>query len=220
MLKLDHLNEPVGSAEFRIEKLLFDKIFRGLDVFLSKLSSLEKRMKIKTSWDALRDTLEGLPRRSETFEKMVITDFPKQREDDVVIPDHLQPTEEIHELRGELCPEEVVIDETIENEASVGMDVCVYSEEVRGRPWVGRIVEILPDKCFKLQWFGRKTTRSRVFRALKNPSDGSPWISELDFDTVMFWMLSEPASRTETSFAVSAYWLQTIENEYQEMDKK
>ena len=220
ILREGHPNQAVGPAEFRIERLLFDKIFRGLDIFMSKVS-METRMKIQTSWDALRNKLECLPRKSGSLEKMVITDYPKQAAvEAVVLPDHLQPPEQDHQLRGELCPEEVVIGEVIENEASVGMDVCVYSEEVRGRPWVGRIVQILPDKRFKLQWFGRKTSRSKVFRALTNPTDGSPWITELEFSTVMFWMLSEPGSRTEDSFSVSAYWLQTIEREYQEIDGK
>ena len=209
ILREGHTNQAVGPAEFRIEKLLFDKIFRGLDIYLSKVS-MESRMKIQTSWDALRNKLESLPRKSGSLEKMVITDFPKQAVEAVVLPDHLQPPEHDYQLRGELCPEEVVVDEIIDNEASVGMDVCVYAEEVRGRPWVGRIVQILPDRRFKLQWYGRKTSRSKDFRALTNPTDGSPWITELEFSTVMFWMLSEPGSRTRDTFSVSAYWLQTI----------
>ena len=219
MLKKGHPNEPVGPAEFRIEKLQFDRVFRGLGVFLSKLASLEKRMKIQNSWDSLRCKLEGLPRRSENLERMKITCFPKQKEVDVVLPTHLQSSEEPNELRGELYPEDAVVDKDIETEASVGMDLCVYSEEIRGRPWVGRIVQILPHKRFKLQWFGRKTSRSRVFRALTNPADGSPWISELEYETVMFWMLSEPSSRTENSFSVSTLWLETINREYLEHDR-
>ena len=39
MLKEGHPNEPVGPAEFRIEKLQFDRVFRGLGVFLSKMAS-------------------------------------------------------------------------------------------------------------------------------------------------------------------------------------
>ena len=221
MLKAGHPNESVGPAEFRIEKVMFDKIFKGLSLFLSKISSLEKKMRIQNSWDALRKKLEGLPMISQNLEKMSIVLLPKQREVDVVhLPQHIQPSEEHHVLRGELCPEEAVENENIENEATVGMDVCVYSEEVLGRPWVGRIMQILPNKRFKLQWFGRKTSRSRIFTALNNPTDGSPWISELEFDTVMFWMLSEPSSRTENSFSVSAFWLKTVEREYLEHDRK
>lgn len=218
VLKAGHANNPVGAAEFRVEKLDFDKINRGLNIFLSKLS-LEKRMSIQTSWDTLRDKLEGLPRVSENLTKMVITDFPQQQDEDVVMPVDLSQPEVTHELRGELCPEDAVEGLNIDQDASVGMDVCVYTEEERGRPWVGRIVEILPQRRFKLQWFGRKTSRSKLFKALKNP-DGSPWIAELEYDMVMFWIISEPASRTEESFSVSTFWLKLIENEYNEMDKK
>ena len=79
--------------------------------------------------------------------------------------------------------------------------------------------EILPERRFKMQWFGRKTVRSKVFKALTNP-DGSPWITELEFDTVMFWIVSEPASRTADSFSISALWLEAIEKEYLVMDDK
>ena len=66
LMKSDHENAAVGPAEFRIEKIEFDKIFKGLSIFLSKLQ-LEKKMQIQTKWDSLRAKLEGLPQKSENL---------------------------------------------------------------------------------------------------------------------------------------------------------
>ena len=169
LLKSNHENAAVGPAEFRIEKIEWDKIFKGLSIFLSKLP-LERKMQIQTKWDCLRTKLEGLPQRSENFEKMMICNLPKQTEDIVTIPEHLIRPNEMQELRGELCPEEI-IEGQIEDEVVEGIDVCIYTEEIRGRPWVGRIVEVLRNRRFKLQWYVRKTSRSKVFTALMASSE-------------------------------------------------
>ena len=63
--------EPVGSAEFRTENLKFDEIMRGIHIFTAKLS-LQERMVITSSWDRLRDHLESLPRRKESFDASLI----------------------------------------------------------------------------------------------------------------------------------------------------
>ena len=217
LLKEGHENTPVGAAEFRIEKLKFDDINKGLRIYLSKLE-LEKRMSIQTSWDSLRENLEALPRRSETLEKMNIKDFPKQSEVILTIPEHLRPADVTPQLMGDLYPEEIC-DGHIEDEVAVNMDVTIYTQEKYGRPWVGRKVELLEPKGFKLQWFVRKSKRSKLFRALTN-ADGSPSLAELDYETVMFWMMSEPQSRTAESFSLSPYWLETIEREYAAIDDR
>lgn len=217
LVKEDQDNGPVGVSEFRIWKLKFDEINKGLNIFLSKLP-LEKRMRIRTSWDGLRETLEGLPRRSENLEKMILTDFPEQTEEIPILPEHLCVVDETPELMGDLYPEEIC-DGHLEDEVAVGMDLCIYTQDERSRPWVGRIVQVLENKRFKLQWFVRKTVRSKIFTALNN-ADGSPSLVELDNETVMFWMMSEPQSRSSTSFSLSAYWLQTIQREYEEIDKR
>ena len=130
---------------------------------------------------------------------MLLTDFPKQIEVYPVVPEHLRVVEDTHELTGDLYPEEI-FDGHLEDEVAVGMDVCIYTEDSRSRPWVGRIVQLRENKRFVLQWYTRKSGRGKVFTCLNN-SDGSPSLSELDNDTVMFWMMSEPQSRTSTSFA-------------------
>ena len=216
LLKEGHLNVPVAAADFRIEKINFDNIMKGLKIYLSR-RNLEDRMKITASWDCLREKLEGLPRRSSTLEKMDIRTFPEQSEDTPEIPESLRQNDNVPELMGDLFPEE--IDDGRIEEIAVKMDVCVYTENRVGRPWVGRIVELVENRRFKLQWYGRKTKRSKIFKALNNP-DGSPMLAELDYETVMFWMMSEPQSRTDNSFSLSPYWLETIEREYEVYDDK
>ena len=218
LLKENILFGPVAPAEFRIEKIKFDAINKGLSVYLSKLP-LEKKMSIQTSWDSLRTALESLPRRSDNLEKMMITRLPKQTPNvPAVPPEHLASRDDHVELLGDLYPEEIC-DGHLEDEVAEGMDVCIYTKELRGRPWVGRVVRVKKeDKRFILQWFTRKTIRSTLFTALKQ-SDGSPSLSEVDNASVMFWMMSEPQSRSATSFSLSLPWLQTIQAEYEAIDK-
>ena len=69
--------DPVGCAEYRIEKINFDEIMKGIHLFLRK-QPLQERITVTESWDRLRDRLEGLPRRSESFPKMNLIQLPKQ----------------------------------------------------------------------------------------------------------------------------------------------
>ena len=206
--------EAIGPSEFRIQKIKFDEIMRGLNTFLSTLP-LDRRMTIQTSWDGLRNQLEDLPRRSDNLDKMRLTEFPKQAQIiAVAIPDNLNQSDEHLELTGATYPEDInegVLDE----EVAVGMDVVVYTDERHGRPWVGRIVKLLDNGKFILQWYTRKTVRSKTFFALTN-TDGSPSLSEIENGTVMFWMMSE--NRRLESFTLSPYWLQTIQLEYDVLD--
>ena len=217
LMKEGHSYGPVGPAEFRTDKVNFDRLMRGLTVFLSKLP-MEEKMRIQTSWDCLRARLEGITRKSENLEKMSLTDFPKLKLEVPTLPNHLCEEEETPQLTGDLFPEEINFGH-LEDEVSPGMDCCIYTEDKRSRPWLGRIVKIIDKKHFVLQWYSRKSVRSSLFKAMLN-KDGSPLLVELHNDTVMFWMLSEPQSRTENSFSVSPYCLLTIEREYEEMDRK
>ena len=217
LLKDGHSFGPVGVSDFRIERLNFDKISRGLNIYMDGLP-LEKKMEIQSSWDKLRKTLEDLPKIANTFPKMNLETFPKVIEETLVVPDQLRFSHDVPEVRGELFPESAV-EGHLEDEVSVGMDVCIYTEDKRSRPWMGRIVKILDNKKFILHWYGRKSSRSSIFTALSK-SDGSPYLAELDNDTVMFWMISEPQSRKQTSFSVSNYWMETIRLEYLEMDER
>ena len=98
----------------------------------------------------------------------------------------------------------------------LGMDVCIYGNDKKGRPWVGRVKQVLEDRRFLIQWYTRKTVRSKIFYA-ETDSKGDPVVSEQENDSIMFWSMSE--NRTERSFSLSNFWLETIEREYETYDK-
>ena len=107
-------------------------------------------------------------------------------------------------MSGDLYEEEPVEGDL--SEVSVGSDVCVYTENTAGRPWVGRVTELLPNKEFLIHWFTR-SGRSNVFHALMD-QEGNPSMSTLNLGTIMFWEMS--VKRTEEKFTLPAYWLETI----------
>ena len=216
LLKEGHDLEAVGASEFRIEKINFDKIMKGIKIYLSQMP-LETQMRVQTSWDNLRETLEGLPKKSPNLEKMRLADLPRLTEEEAPpVPGHLIVNNEAPQLIGDHFPEEVDHGH-LEDEIAPGIDVCIYTDERRSRPWVGRIVKILENKEFVLQWYSRKSGRGSVFTALTK-DDGSPSLVTLANETVMFWMMAEPQSRSEHSFSLSPYWLETIRREYEEID--
>ena len=172
-------------------------------------------MKIHTSWDNLRHTLESLPGKIDNLKKMNITDLPKQREQNEMTG-NTGDLEEVEAgvLSGNFCPE--VVDEgNLEEEISVGIDVCVFTDVLSGRPWVGRVMELLPNKQFTIQWFSRKSGRGKIFRSMMK-NDGSPYESVQDFDSIMFWDMS--VNRREDSFELTTFWLETMMQEYAKLD--
>ena len=208
--------DPVGCAEYRIEKINFSEIMKGIHIFLSK-QPLQERMNVTASWDRLKDRLEGLPRRSESFPKMNLHQLPKQLQEVLQVPDYLLDKEdEGTELTGDLYHEEVA-EGDLDSEIAPGMDLCVYTTEKQGRPWVGRVLELLEDKRFLIHWFTRKTVRSKKFEALNN-KDESRNISEMENGSVMIWQMSE--NRTQTSFTLSNFWLEDIAREYDVLDRE
>ena len=205
----------VSNAEFRIEKLNFNQILIGLNIHLRKLSR-DKKNQVEQSWLNLKNSLESLPGRD--LPKMDLSLLPKQKVKNVTVPDHLVQVDHQIELRGDIYEEEAS-DGCIEDEVAIGMDVCIYTAETHGRPWVGRVMKVKKEeKRFIIQWYTRKTARSLVFTALVN-NDGSPNLSEISNSSVMFWMMSEPSSRTDNSFRLTPPWLQTIEKEYESLDQ-
>ena len=94
---------PVGPTEFRIEKLEMEKVFRSLDGYLSTLP-LEERMRVSSSWHALRKTLESLPGQRDNLMKMDIRELPKQSVEVMpALPEHfvqLVNESEVPALRG------------------------------------------------------------------------------------------------------------------------
>ena len=204
---------PVDSADFRTEEILFDKIFKAVSTITSKMPLCEK-MRIQNSWDRLRGSLESFPRRRTSLRKMIITDLPKQAKNDLPIaPDFLRDAEDGNTISGDLHEED--IEEGSLEEIHEDMDVCVYTEVSVGRPWVGRVKQMLPGRKFVIQWFNRKSGRGKTFTAMTN-EDGTPNLSELELDTIMFWAMTE--NRKVDSFILSQFWLESIRLEYEKLD--
>ena len=206
---------PISPANVRVDELNFDKIIRGINIFLED-KPLEMRMEVLTSWDNLRSQLENLPKKLPFCKKMTIVDLPKVLEVEVQTPKHFQRDDNAPQLIGEFYPEEVNNGD-LEEEIREGCDVCIYTENRKSRPWMGRILRVCENREFILQWYTRKSSRSTVFYALLN-SDGSPSVTTLSYDTVMFWQMSEPQSRTSNSFSLTKHWLEVVMREYDAID--
>ena len=206
--------EPVGAAEFRVEEIKFHDIFKLIQKQTSKLP-LEEKMKIISSWENLKKTLQSLPGKINTLKKMKLEELPKQIVNDIVpIPDYLKDAtlSVDKQLAGDVYEEEPVEGDL--SEVSPGTDVCVYTENTKGRPWVGRVIEILDKKRFTINWFIR-LGRSLVFQAMTE-ADGSPSVSTIELDSIMFWEMS--VKRTEDKFTLPCFWLETIKMEYTKLD--
>ena len=207
--------ESVGAAEFRIEKLQLQKLFDSLQKYFISLP-LESRIKVTSCWEALRKTLESLPKNRMNLSKMRISELPKQVQTrEPLIPEHLNQLnedEEVPELRGQICEENIpeVIEGSFETEIAVEMDVVIYTRSMQMRPWVGRVLQVLPGNKFTLQWYKRRG-RGNLFHAMVN-SDGSPVLSVQERTVVMYWHISE--AKTEHSFRLSYYWLEKIKLDY------
>ena len=205
---------PVGAAEFRVHSIPFDRINRTIRIMTSRLS-LTCKMKVQESWDRMRDNLEALPRRIHLLEKMDLSKFPKDdfSAENVSHP-LLQSSEEVEEISGDLMEEHV--EEGDLDEICEDIDVCVYSDETTGRPWVGRIRQMLPGSRFVIQWFSRRSGRGLHFTAM-TLNNGEPYLSELDMESIMFWAMTE--DRKADSFKLSNYWLEVIRKEYEHLDR-
>ena len=207
---------PVGIAEYRVEIIKFDEIWRGIQVYLSKQPA-SVRIEVMTSWDRLRERIEALPRRGDNFPKMKLSDFPIQQAEVYQAPEYLLQDPEDGdgcELTGDKYPE--TVDEgDIESEIAVGMDVCIFTDEKRGRPWVGRVIQILEGGRFIIHWYIRKSGRGNTFTA-SFEANGSRSVTELETGTVMFWSMSE--NRTKNSFSLSLFWLENIRREYSRLE--
>ena len=148
--------------------------------------------------------------------KMKLADLPRQRKENVTSDRNESAECDVEKvITGNLCPE-TIEEGDLDDDITVGTDLCVYTESSVGRPWVGRVQELLPNKKFIIHWYSRRSGRGKTFRAMKK-ADGSPYLSEQDFDTIMFWQMSE--DRTEESFTLSNFWFETMRLEYEKLDR-
>ena len=103
-----------------------------------------------------------------------------------------------------------------ESEIVEGSDVVVYTKSKTNRPWLGRILRILPGGKFIMHWYHRRS-RGNTFYAMVKP-DGSPVLSEQSNEVVMGWHISEEGTRKENSFQLSYYTLEKIKQDYSDHD--
>ena len=204
---MTHSSSPLTHA------IPFDRIFKTVGILTSRLP-LNEKMVIQGSWDRLRDSLESFPRKRMSLRKMNLMDLPKQAVDDPSPSiSNSRDTQEGSTISGDLYDE--AIDEGSLEEIQEDMDVCVYSDSTAGRPWVGRVRQMLPGSKFTIQWFSRRTGRGQIFKAMMK-EDGSPFLSEIELASIMFWEMSE--DRREDSFKLAPFWLEAIRNEYCKLD--
>ena len=209
--------DSIGAADFRIHKLQLTKVFQSLQKYICTLP-LNLKMTVTSSWEALRKTLESLEKNRDNLRKMRISELPKQVVDTASeIPEHLSQfveDEEYPELNGEIHQEDPV-EACFGTEISVDTDVVIYTRSKLGRPWVGRIVQVLEGEKFSVQWYQRRG-RGTLFIAMVN-SDGSPVLSVQQNAVVMYWHMS--TEKTVDSFRLSHYWLEKIKLDYAEHDE-
>ena len=203
----------VQAADFRIESLNLDKLVRGLQPLFQTLN-LEHRMLVVSRWDALKKTLEALPLKKEVLPRMDLDELPRQIE---VETDGMESDEEDSHIQGTFF--ETAIEEgVLEEDMCVGMDVCVYTEVKRNRPWVGRVTGFKDRDTYTVNWYEKdKATKSGKYVSRLN-DDQSLYTSDLDFSTVMMWAFSE--SKRDNSFVISPVWQDCLKKEYAKMDRR
>ena len=207
--------DPIGVADFRIEKLELPKVYRDLLKYFKRMPA-QTRAKVSADWDLLIDKLESLPARQNNLPKMRLDTLPKMRSDpDPILPDEYDFVDEteIPPLRGDIYLEDAVED-NFDINIVVGMDVIVYTRSKERRPWCGRVLETLPGNHFMIQWFSRRG-RSNKFHASTN-KDGTAYTTVLATSVVMFWEICE--AKHESSFILSPVWMKKILDEYSKYD--
>lgn len=204
---------PVPAADFRVEKLCLDVVFRDLNKFISRMANADGK-RVQQSWANLREKLEKMPHRQKNLPCLKISELPKQRNDSTnfpVVPD--LDEDDVPELQGEEFPAELNVGD-FETEVMVGMDVVLWTESKLRRPWLGRVIEIVDSSCCILQWYGRRG-RGNTFHALLNKGK-APFTSKQSFSSVMFWEMS--TEKEETSFKLTNKWMEKIMLEYSAYD--
>ena len=168
-----------------------------------------------SSWEKLFKQLRDLPFKSDSLERLSLSDLPKQ------VPYIVRAAPAVHdeledpELTGVAYVE--LVDEGSVEEIMPGMAVAVYSETKEGRPWVGDVVSIdLPKNEFMIHWYEPVLgSKQNKFKAMYVGTKA--YTANLSLETVMYWGFSE--NRDDTSFTISNYHFQSILNEYQKLDK-
>jgi hypothetical protein len=206
----------VGIADMRVEKLNLDAVFSGLYTkYIPQLDENDQR-EVLQSWERLKTELENLPKKTANLPKMKLLELPKQvTVHNPNVPAYLKPfqTPETRELVGTKHIEDPVVS-SFQSEIKSGMDVAIFTQTKSTRPWLGRVLSVMPGGTeFKVQWFKRRS-KSLVFIA--SEVDGMPFSSTLSTASVMMWNFTD--NKTVNSFELSQEWLEKIMKEYSDHD--
>ena len=208
---------PVQASEFRLETLCLDKVYSDLYTKFFPTLETKERKRAEASWEKWRTVLENLPKQRKHLAPMRLLCLPKQvPASSSAVPSYMEPFLNIQtpDLIGQNCIVEPV-ESQFQSEILVGMDIAVYTESRKDRPWLGRVLGIQDGgQSFEVLWF-KKKGRSSTFQSMKN-KDGTGYTSVLPSDTVMLWEFS--TNKEVDSFDVSKDWLGKIDEEYNSHD--
>ena len=146
----------VGVAETRVEKLCLDGVFHGLYTkYFPQLIGPDKS-EVIGSWERLKVVLENLPKRRNNLPKMKLYELPKQMPSlKPVLPSYLEQfqSHENRELVGTKHVEDPE-ESSFDTEVKENMDVAIFTLQKSTRPWLGRVVSVMPGgKDFLIQWY-------------------------------------------------------------------
>ena len=147
-----NLQANIGSADFRIDQLNLDHLMQFITKRYESFPLFE-RIDIISNWESVCKKLRDLPKKKETLVKMSLIELPVQDESQNLRP---LPDMEDQNIDREITGiefKERIAEGDVE-EVLPGMDVAVYTENKRGRPWVGKVLSINKDQNeFEIHWF-------------------------------------------------------------------
>ena len=219
LLKDNQEFEKVPVSPFRVEKLMLDKVYSDLVTKYFPTLELANRREVQSSWERTKATLENLPKKMINLPLMDVYSLPRQVP--APIPTHpmylelfLAPEE--RELEGQKCIQDAE-DGDFFDEIQIQMDVAVYSEVKSKRPWIGRVVECITSRReFQIHWYEKKARSLLYYPSLNK--DGSPLVSVVSVDCVMFWEFTTK-SKIDESFKVSREWFDKVMDAYKSHDQ-
>lgn len=207
LLKTSARFGPVGAAPFRLETLNLESIEADLTKYFRRLPANE-RQRCADSWQGLRYRLESIERRKENLPKMKLVNLPKWKAEESEFDFEDVDQEPPRDIMGaETYPE-------VRGEVKVGEAVAVYSEDVVSRPWVGKIQEVTDENQVKIQWFKKKSKKTK-YEGMTN-RDGTAYVDVINRNSIMF--IGIAATSDERSFTLTPMRYNQIMEEYAKLD--
>ena len=195
--------ENVPAASFRVQDLNLDKVIYDVTKYIQTLP-VHERLQVASSWQRLQSRLLGIQTRH--LPPMNLDKLKVERTVEIPsLPDEYQFLQNTNhpEIRGER-----------NHSLEVGLDVVVYTQITKNRPWLGMVVSLQGEDSFTIQWYER-SGRSERFVAMRH-STGEPYTDVQKKATVMFRGIAKDV--TSNSFRISHYWLKKIKDSYDSHD--